>query len=179
MPWPEILREGENSARWLVLTSKFEHLQTVDWSCWWLMGWVPSPAHTLSTTSSSVPRIPWKIQNIYVFTFNFWEEETMCFSGACIHQEGTGACSAKASGSWGPELDSAFIQRQSGLQTGHILVMILQEGLQLSPVVVPFFKCECSIKATGNFCEVNPKKQPLCGSCHFIDVPQGVLELNI
>lgn len=87
----------------------------------------------------------------------------LCFSGACIHQEGTGACSAKASGSQGPELDSAFIQRQSGLQIGHILVMILQEGLQLSPVVVPLFKCECSIKATGNFCEVNPKKQPLCG----------------
>lgn len=57
--------------------------------------------------------------------------------------------------------------------------MILQEGLQLNPVVVPLFKCECSIKTTGNFCEVNPKKQPLCGSCHFIAVPQGVLELNI
>lgn len=56
MPWPETLREGENSARWLDLTSKFERLQTTDWSCWWLMGWVPSPASTLHPSAAQVPQ---------------------------------------------------------------------------------------------------------------------------
>lgn len=55
-PWPETLREGENSARWLDLTSRFEHLQTTDWSCWWLMGWVPSPAGALYPLAPQVPQ---------------------------------------------------------------------------------------------------------------------------
>lgn len=56
MPWPETLREGGNSARWLDLTSKFEHLQTTDWSCWWLTGWVPCSAGTLYPLAPQVPQ---------------------------------------------------------------------------------------------------------------------------
>lgn len=79
-------------------------------------------------------------------------------------------------GSEGPELESALIQRQTGLQTADTLVMTLWERLQLGPVVAPLFKCECTIKEIRNFCEVTPMKQPLCGSWR---VSQGVLELNI
>lgn len=39
-------------------------------SCWYPL--------SIRTTSSPVPRISWKIQNIYVLAFNFWEEEILC-----------------------------------------------------------------------------------------------------
>lgn len=42
-------------------------------SCWFPL--------SIGTTSSSVPKTPWKTQNVYVLTFNFWEEETLC---ACL-----------------------------------------------------------------------------------------------
>lgn len=39
-------------------------------SCWYPL--------SIGTTSSPVPRISWKIQTLYVLTFNFWEEEILC-----------------------------------------------------------------------------------------------------
>lgn len=44
--------------------------------------------------------------------------------------------------------------------------------------VVPLFKCECTFKSIEKFCEVAPIEKSFCGSCHFIAVSQGVLELN-
>lgn len=57
--------------------------------------------------------------------------------------------------------------------------MTLWERFRLRPVVAPLFKCEHTIKAIGNFYEVTPIKRPLCGSCHFITVSQGVLNIYL
>lgn len=94
-------------------------------SCWYPL--------SMSTTSSPVLTVSRKTQNVYVLTFNFWKEEIL---GVCLVHGGNGDLLCElAPGNRGCELDSALIQRHSGLQTSRTLVITLWERLQLRPVV--------------------------------------------
>lgn len=116
----------------------------------------------MSTTSSPVVTTSCEIPNIYVLIFNFWKEKIRCVHLAhiCIRRAGF-CCNPETSRTSGWLYCCGNTLRETPIKTS----------------IASLFKCECTAKSIGNFCEIAPIKQWLHGSCHFIAVSQGAKQL--
>lgn len=99
----------------------------------------------MSTISSPVVTTSCEIPNICVLMFNFWKEEIRCVHLVyiCIRRRAGFCSNPEASGASGWLYCYGDTLRETAVKTS----------------IASLFKCECTAKYIGNFCEIAPIKQ--------------------